>query len=264
MKNYHTHCNLCKHAKGKIIDYVNFAIKSGFTVLGISDHAPTSNKLFSDMRMDLAKSTAEYFNELKQIKLQFERVIDIRIGLECEYLEDSLDLYSYFIQSGTVDYLIGTPSIFSHNDKYINIHNLSQDYSKEELINSYFKCLNNIATSNLFKIIGEPDLFYILYSDVDKNLKQQIEMFADLCKENNKLIELNGLGIQRRKNSKVSVPSVDLFWSIVKEKQSQVILGADAHSPEELSTFYCLAALESEKYELTNLVVDTYGGPDDK
>ena len=39
--NYHTHTYLCGHAVGDVEDYVNEAIRLGYTELGMSDHAHT-------------------------------------------------------------------------------------------------------------------------------------------------------------------------------------------------------------------------------
>ena len=39
--NYHTHTYLCGHATGDVDDYVNEAIRLGFSELGMSDHAHT-------------------------------------------------------------------------------------------------------------------------------------------------------------------------------------------------------------------------------
>ena len=40
LTNYHTHCNLCKHAGGTIEEYVLEAVDKGFDILGMSDHLP--------------------------------------------------------------------------------------------------------------------------------------------------------------------------------------------------------------------------------
>ena len=38
--NYHTHTELCKHAKGMPVDFAQKAVEFNVQILGISDHAP--------------------------------------------------------------------------------------------------------------------------------------------------------------------------------------------------------------------------------
>ena len=38
--NFHTHTELCHHAKGKPMDYAEQALRDGCTALGFSDHCP--------------------------------------------------------------------------------------------------------------------------------------------------------------------------------------------------------------------------------
>ena len=42
--NYHTHNYRCNHATGTASDYVEEAIKNGFSEIGISDHLPHPGK----------------------------------------------------------------------------------------------------------------------------------------------------------------------------------------------------------------------------
>ena len=53
MKNYHTHTYRCHHASGSEEEYIKAAIKSGYTVLGFSDHSPWryDSSYVSHMRM---------------------------------------------------------------------------------------------------------------------------------------------------------------------------------------------------------------------
>ena len=53
MKNYHTHTMRCYHAIDQEEDYIQAAIKAGYTELGFSDHTPWrySSGFHSSMRM---------------------------------------------------------------------------------------------------------------------------------------------------------------------------------------------------------------------
>ena len=51
-ENYHTHTYLCRHAVGKIEDYIKEAIRHNFHSLGISDHGPLENAGFKRMTIE--------------------------------------------------------------------------------------------------------------------------------------------------------------------------------------------------------------------
>ena len=44
--NYHTHCEYCRHARGKAREYVEEAVKKGVVKLGFSDHMPFYDERF--------------------------------------------------------------------------------------------------------------------------------------------------------------------------------------------------------------------------
>ena len=60
--NYHTHTYRCRHANGKIEDYIKRAIACGVTQMGFSDHAPyiCTNGSESPFRV-LVAEVEEYF-----------------------------------------------------------------------------------------------------------------------------------------------------------------------------------------------------------
>ena len=56
--SYHTHTKRCKHGKGNVNDFVNFAIANNFEVIGFTDHVP-----FKDNRMDFCRM---FYSELDE------------------------------------------------------------------------------------------------------------------------------------------------------------------------------------------------------
>ena len=98
--NYHTHTELCGHAVGKVMDYVNQAIKLGFTKLGISDHAHIPESFMTENEYKhnyLDESmTSDEFEKIyvkEVIKAKQNPNIKIFLGLETEYLPE---FHNYF------------------------------------------------------------------------------------------------------------------------------------------------------------------------
>ena len=70
-ENYHTHTYLCRHAVGKIEDYVKEAIKHNFHSLGISDHGPLENSGFK--RMTIEEFYSSYLADFKKCYDKYRR-----------------------------------------------------------------------------------------------------------------------------------------------------------------------------------------------
>ena len=81
------------HATGDDEDYVLSAIKGGYRILGFSDHTPwnTVPTNVADMRM-LPEELPGYVESLKTLREKYHDRIDIRIGLECEYFPQYIQL----------------------------------------------------------------------------------------------------------------------------------------------------------------------------
>ena len=92
IENYHTHHNFCGHAEGYAWDYVEEAIKLGFSVLGISDHAP--NKLINDWGVRMKESQLdEYLADIESARKKAGKKITVLSGLEVEYFPNNEEYY---------------------------------------------------------------------------------------------------------------------------------------------------------------------------
>ena len=70
ISNFHTHTELCHHAKGQPVDYVNQAMKEGCSALGFSDHCPYPEDFFDcwpEIRMT-TKEASGYSEWIKEAK----------------------------------------------------------------------------------------------------------------------------------------------------------------------------------------------------
>ena len=107
LTNYHTHTWRCFHA-AQVCDkeYVENAIKAGFSVLGFSDHTPwpyASGYVSENERMSVSQLDG-YFSSVLSLKEEYADRIEIRIGLECEYFPQYMDWLRGI--KPQVDYLI--------------------------------------------------------------------------------------------------------------------------------------------------------------
>lgn len=87
----HTHTTYCPHgSRDPLHSYIEEAIKKGFTRYSITEHAPlpypfvdTVPNRDSAMRLE---DLGSYLEECHRLKAQYKSQIDIRVGLEVDYL----------------------------------------------------------------------------------------------------------------------------------------------------------------------------------
>ena len=84
--NYHTHTKRCHHAVGEDEDYVRSAVKTGYDVLGFSDHAPYyyENGYLSYYKMH-PDEAEEYAKSIFALREKYRDKIQIHMGFEAEY-----------------------------------------------------------------------------------------------------------------------------------------------------------------------------------
>jgi histidinol-phosphatase (PHP family) len=88
--DYHTHNVRCGHAQGQIEDYIRAAITKGLTDVGISDHSPIYWQDGNDPMPTIAMAKDEldgYVAEVLRLKDQYADRINVRLGLESDYVE---------------------------------------------------------------------------------------------------------------------------------------------------------------------------------
>jgi len=88
--DYHTHHVRCGHAKGELEEYVRKGIEIGLKQLGLSDHMPLIHvdpaTYYEGMAMPLDE-LPRYVEECLYLKEKYRDQIEIRVGLEGDYIE---------------------------------------------------------------------------------------------------------------------------------------------------------------------------------
>jgi histidinol-phosphatase (PHP family) len=233
--DYHTHTELCGHAKGSIDDYIHEAIKKDLKEIGFSDHAPLPENLRKGITM-LPEETESYIKLIEQKKFQYRDQIEIKIGFEIDFpLMDSLD--RKYLQDSRLDYLIGSCHYlgdwaFDHPDNLAEFKNRNID----EIYIEYYKIISDLIQSGLFNIVGHFDLMKKFGHRQKANLTATIEDLASkVAKNSNMAVEINTAGM--RKPVIEMYPSdaiIDVFFRM----NTPVTLGSDSHKPEEVGYLF--------------------------
>lgn len=224
-ENYHTHTRRCNHAFGNDEDYVKAAISSGIKVLGFSDHAPyrLPEECDSWYRMK-PEQTEEYVESLLKLRERYKDKIDIKIGFEAELYPDYFEDLLKTIEGYPVDYLI-LGQHYNYNE--VNAHYCGDPTDDTALLDNYVDTCIRAIRSGRFTYIAHPDIFRYTGSD-DIYRERMLRLCAE-ARGAGVPLELNLLGLRDGRH----YPSERLF-RIAGEAGAGVILGIDAHSPDEI------------------------------
>lgn len=225
MQNFHTHTYRCHHAKGTDRDYVEAAIKAGYTEIGFSDHVPYPfpTEYYSDFRMEQDK-TEDYVNSIRTLQKEYKDKITIRLGFEVEYYPQIFGDLLNFIKPFNYDYLIlgqhFTDNEFDDDAFYCGHKTKSVD-TLDKYIN---QTLEGLKTGE-FAYFAHPDLIH--FTGSRKIYKSKMSGFVKELKKLNIPLECNFLGFWDKQH----YPDSD-FWKLVAKEGNPVIIGLDAHRPE--------------------------------
>ncbi len=236
--NYHTHTKRCGHASGEDDEYVLSAIKQGYKILGFSDHAMFPN-LYNEkgMRANF-EELEDYINSVNCLKEKYKNIIDIYLGMECEYFNCYKNYLLNLLEENKMDYLI-----FGNHFLKCENHHIFNDpriYDSDEYIEKYALHAVEALNSGLFKIFAHPDLVMGNCKKFDEKWQKYSRMMCEAAKKNNVYLEINEAGIRKGKyiignENRYSYP-YEPFWQIAKEVGNKVIIGVDAHSPYDFES----------------------------
>lgn len=245
--NYHTHVKYCNHAKGDVEDYVLKAIELGFNEIGITDHAPilesfmTSeeykhNWCHENMKMDIV---IEYLDKIKKCQEKYSDKIKIYSGFETEYLDEEKQFYMEL--RNRVDYLNVGIHYCRYNGKVLNCYSEIDYKNLEGYVDAAIKAME----LGIFNTLVHPDLFMFGYKNIngersfDDVARSASRRIIEAAIRNNVYLEINANGLKNTKKygkdeNDWLYPYYE-FWQIAREyKELKIIIGSDAHNPEDL------------------------------
>ena len=233
--NYHTHNYRCIHAKGSVEDYVVQAIEAGLDEVGISDHMPHLNwDLDSNNRMNHS-DLENYFKDIDEAKAKYGDKISIKKGMECEYFPEFEWLYDELEEKYKVDYMILGVHFFPYKGQYEYIGNLE---GTEEVLEQYVDYVLKSMEARKFVYLAHPDLWGRRYKNWDETAIKQSRRILEKAEELQMPIEINVNGLRKpqieyNKGFRHQYPHED-FWRLAKEYDVKIIVGIDAHFPNEM------------------------------
>lgn len=248
--NYHTHSRF-SDGSSEPVEYVEEAIRQGFTSLGFSEHSvlPFENTFALQAGTELA-----YVKEIKRLQGLYAGRLNILLALEADYIPGlSADFSALKLNLG-LDYIIGSVHLVknSHNDVLWFIDGPKRetyDNGLNELfggdirkgVSAYWQQINRMIQEEEFEIIGHLDK--IKMHNQGRWFNEDEQWYLDLVNETivliaekDLIVEVNTRGIYKGRSE--SLFPGEYILTKLKERNVRITLSSDAHQPQELSMWF--------------------------
>ena len=218
------HTPLCKHATGMPEEYAKVAYRRGLKGIIVTCHNPMKNGWSSNVRMNL-NQLDEYVTIVEYARKTWSDKIDVRLGLESDYVPDIEPWLEELHQIAEFHHILGSvhPHLQYYKDLYFNGDILAFQ-------RGYFEHLAMAAETKLFDTLSHPDLVKSV-DPLEWNIGRISE---DICNCLDRVaaagvaMELNTSGLHK------SVPEMNPGRFMLEEMHKRnipVVVGADAHHP---------------------------------
>jgi histidinol-phosphatase (PHP family) len=236
--DYHTHHVRCGHASGELEDYVKRGIEIGLAQLGLSDHMPLLHvdpaTYFSGMAMPM-EELPRYAEECLKLKEKYKGQIDIRVGLEGDYIEGYETEIKSIIDAYPWDYVIGSVHFLGEWD--ISDYRQLEGWEGREIYEvyaQYYDAVSKAARTGFYDFMGHLDVIK-RYGYKPEQDPWELEVAAlEAVREQGLAIEINASGLR--------MPCDEMFPSrrmleYCFKRGIPVTIGSDAHQPERLGQY---------------------------
>lgn len=267
--NYHTHSRYCD-GKGELREYVDYAIAHGFSALGFSGHAPV---LFPNNFSIRQEHYLDYCNEVRALKAEYAGRIDIRLGLEIDYIPGVLEDFTPLIEQGGLEYTIGSVHLIPNPDdveslrelclsaegderKQIPYHIWFIDGPRQETydnglhhifhddiragVKAFFHQNNAMIEHNHPTIVGHFDKIVMhnrnrFFQYNEKWFRDLLYETVELIRESGCIAEINTRGLYKGRHTDYYPAKETIQY--MNGLNIPMLVGTDAHEPSNLDRF---------------------------
>ena len=248
LTNYHSHSHYCD-GKGTLEQQVQGAIAQGLRAFGFSSHCPVP---FENKWSMKAERLVDYLAETKALKEQYEGQIELYMGLEVDFLPETLGpknfpMLDYCV--GSVHYVglnqFGQPwEIDGSSVEFLECLDALYGGDIRVVIQKYYSIIRQMIETDPPQIMGHLDKIKMhnaaraLFDESESWYEAEVEHTLQTIAASGIIVEINTRGNYKR--------DLDLYpspWIIkrMKELQIPICINSDSHRPEEITASFPLA-----------------------
>lgn len=234
--DYHTHHERCGHAVGKMEQYIQAAIARGVKQIGLSDHQPVLHIAPEDLAPEVAMPIEElplYVAEAFLLKEKYQGQIEVKVGLEADWVEGYGEQTRELLSQYSFDYVIGSVHFLGTWD-HTDGRNMAGWETRDvfETYVEYFQQVRMAAESRLFDTIGHFDVIKRFGFKPERAYQEAVEAAIVAVRDSGICVEVNASGLR--------YPCAEQFPSrtileILKHHNVPLTVGSDAHKPEHVA-----------------------------
>ncbi|WP_068784450.1 histidinol-phosphatase HisJ [Paenibacillus phocaensis] len=238
--DYHTHHERCGHAVGTLEEYVRRGIEIGLSQLGVSDHMPLLHvdpaKYYPEMAMPMDE-LPRYVEEAFRLKEKYRGQIDVRVGLEGDYIEGWEERIEQIVKAYPWDYVIGSVHFLGEWDvsDFRQVHHW-EGQDELAVYERYYEAVTKAAQTGFYDFLGHLDVIKRFghqpgAEQVEETIRLE-QRALSAVKEAGIAMELNASGLS--KPCAEMFPSERILRAAI-EMGIPLTVGSDAHDPLKLS-----------------------------
>ena len=227
--DYHTHCELCKHAEGRPSDYIKAARNRGIEQIAATDHCPTPHGYDPEHRMEL-EHFAKYREWVEDARLsKADRVL---LGVEADFYAGCVSFLDEFFHEHPLDIVIGSvhyQSFWAHQESERGLFD-KEDYFW--VYKRYYKLVGLLVESGLYDVVSHFDLPKKRGNMMDpEDQRDMVLPVLDKIRKAGMAIEINTAGLIHECKEMYPHPQI-LAWA--HEREIPITFGSDAHTPDRV------------------------------
>lgn len=236
--DYHTHHVRCGHAEGTLEQYIQSAIDQGLQQIGLSDHMPLLHvnlDTYLPGSAMLMEELPRYVEECLMLKEKYKGDIDVRIGLEGDYIEGYEAQIKAIIDAYPWDYVIGSVHFLGQWD--ITDHRQLAGWEGKDryaVYEQYYDAIAKAARTGMYDFIGHFDVIKRFGFHPEQDVIPLEDAALAVIQNEGLAIELNASGL--RTPAKEMFPSRRIIERCY-ELGIPVTLGSDAHQPQRVAQY---------------------------
>ncbi len=253
--DYHTHHARCGHAVGNLEDYILGAINQGMEQIGLSDHMPllhVSDQDNPDSAMPMDE-LPRYVEEALALKEKYKGRIEVRVGLEGDYVEGCEEKIEAIVNGYPWDYVIGSVHFLGTWD-VTDFRQVGRWEGRRvvDVYEQYFDAVAKAAATGFYDYIGHIDAIKRFGYRPEEDVTALEDAALQAVKKHDLAFELNAAGFYAP--CKEMYPSVSILER-AKAYDIPVTYGSDAHHPDKVGQKGAEAQAMLKKAGYTHLAV---------
>ncbi|MFH1063984.1 MAG: histidinol-phosphatase HisJ family protein [Candidatus Woesearchaeota archaeon] len=231
--DFHTHSNTSIDTDMTVMDIYETAAAKGIKNICITSHHEPIEIRNGDLRQSMTDEKLDkYVSEIEELKKDGR--VNIFVGTEIGYDEESEDAIRAFIKKKDFDYVLGSIHyVFGHIIASTKRKFPTDKYPAEQVLKEYFRLLKKAIGSGMFDAIGHIDIYRRMLPELDSpEAEPEWKEIAQALIKNDVGFEINTS--QSKKEPEGMFPRLSVLKVLIENGVKKITIGSDAHAPEEI------------------------------